>query len=124
MGQLWFATHRAVPDEVKESIKPIEYTPCPVGDRQEGATTCEDCSSPFGYFCRSTNCDWCGRQLCTRCCPNRYLLSGAPACAGCTKKAYCLRRSAMLQEHMRGRGVTGQKVAAAAEVEGSVHHQV
>lgn len=94
-----FATHDPVPEDVKKSIPPVDYTPCPLDQRQTDSEVCEDCGSSFGWFCASTNCDCCGRMLCTRCCPPRYLLHDNPACQACTQNAYRLRRTQMLQAH-------------------------
>ncbi|KAG5495017.1 hypothetical protein JKF63_02069 [Porcisia hertigi] len=101
-------THEEVPDDVKAVIPPIEYTPAPEEDRPHDRDLCEDCGEYFGWFCRSTNCDWCGRQLCTRCCPNAHLLQGNPGCRACTRKAFCIRREAMLKNHLESAGFPSQ----------------
>lgn len=101
------ATHDPVPEEVKQRIPPVDYTPCPLEQRQTDCEVCEDCGSGFGFFCASVHCDCCGRMLCTRCCPPRYLLRDNPACQACTQQAYRLRRAQMLQDHYATAGVKG-----------------
>ncbi|GET91793.1 hypothetical protein, conserved [Leishmania tarentolae] len=111
MGQSFdlLRTHDEVPEEVKAAIPPIEYTPVPEESRPHNRELCEDCGEYFGWFCSSTNCDWCGRQLCTRCCPNHHLLKGNPGCKNCTRKAFCIRRQAMLEDHLRNAGLAVQR---------------
>lgn len=101
-------THEEVPDNVKAIISPVDYTPAPMESRPTDHVACEDCGEQFGWFCRSTNCDWCGRQLCTRCCPPRHLLKGNPGCTECTRKAFCIRREEMLEDHLEHVGMQPQ----------------
>ncbi|KPI87796.1 hypothetical protein ABL78_3095 [Leptomonas seymouri] len=98
-------THEEVPDDVKDTIIPVDYTPAPPESRPTDHDACEDCRELFGWFCYSTNCDWCGRQLCTRCCPSRHLLGGNPGCTGCTNKAFRIRREEMLNNHLEDVGM-------------------
>ncbi|KEG15295.1 hypothetical protein DQ04_00121270 [Trypanosoma grayi] len=103
MGALFSfnATHEEVPDEVKERVEPIEYTPAPESARPKDGRVCEGCGEPFFYYLTpSTNCNWCGRQLCTRCCPNRHLLGGMPGCPDCTRKAFLTKREQLLDAHL------------------------
>lgn len=102
-------THEEVPDDVKSSIAPIEYTPAPMESRPTDHAACEECGEQFGWFCYSTNCDWCGRQLCTRCCPERHLLKGNPGCTECTRKAFKIRREEMLEDHLGNAGMQLQQ---------------
>ncbi|AIO01352.1 hypothetical protein LPMP_330590 [Leishmania panamensis] len=117
-------THDEVPDDIKAVIPPVEYPVAPAESRPHDRELCEDCREYFGWFCSSTNCDWCGRQLCTRCCPNRHLLGGHPGCKECTRKAFCIRREAMLEDHLknarlplqypRDRSVEGASISTAS----------
>lgn len=111
-----FATHEPVPDDVKEAVPPVDFTPCSPGSMQTGAEVCEDCGEAFGWFSYSTNCGWCGRQLCTRCCPERHLLKGCPGCQECTAKAYRIRRAAMLDEHYKAAGLPNKSRSGAPAV--------
>ncbi|KAH9578326.1 hypothetical protein LSM04_002407 [Trypanosoma melophagium] len=113
MGQLFSdtATHEPVPAEVQQRIEPITYTPAPLSERRQDDRVCEGCGEPYmWYFTPSTNCDWCGRQLCRRCCPNRYLLGGNPGCPDCTRKAFVMKRDAMLKEHLAFKKAHNQPV--------------
>lgn len=101
-------THEEVPDDVKASIVPILYTPAPMESRPLDHIACDECGEQFGWFSYSTNCDWCGRQLCTRCCPDRHLLNGNPGCTECTRKAFRIRREEMLEDHLGSVGVRQQ----------------
>ncbi|KPA76753.1 hypothetical protein ABB37_07580 [Leptomonas pyrrhocoris] len=107
-------THDEVPDDVKATITPIDYTPAPPESRPTDHTACDECGEQYGWFCYSTNCDWCGRQLCTRCCPDQYLLKGNPGCKKCTRRAFCLRREEMLADHLEDAGMRLQHPRAAA----------
>jgi hypothetical protein len=102
-------THEDVPDDVKAAIAPIDYTPAPMECRPLDQIACEDCGEQFGWLCYSTNCDWCGRQLCTRCCPPRHLLKGNPGCTECTRKAFRIRREEMLEDHLENNGMRRQR---------------
>ncbi|CBH16256.1 uncharacterized protein TEOVI_000134000 [Trypanosoma equiperdum] len=94
-------THEEVPPEVKDKVEPITYVPAPESARPRDGRFCSSCEEPFCfYFTPSTNCDWCGRQFCTHCCPERYLLRGNPCCPDCTKRAYTIKRSQLLKEHL------------------------
>lgn len=101
-------THDDVPEDVKAAIPPIGYTPAPAESRPQDHERCGDCGEYFGWFCYSTNCDWCGRQLCTRCCPNRHLLNGNPGCTECMRKAFRIRREEMLEDHLENAGLPPQ----------------
>ncbi|AYU82027.1 hypothetical protein conserved [Leishmania donovani] len=111
MGQSFdlLRTHDEVPDDVKAAIPPIKYTAAPEESRPHNRELCEDCGEYFGWFCWSTNCDWCGRQLCARCCPNHHLLGGNPGCKDCTRKAFRIRRQAMLEDHLQNAGLPLQR---------------
>lgn len=98
-------THETVPEDVRDQIAPVDYTPCPAEKRQTNAEVCPTCESAFGWLCTSTNCNVCGLMFCTRCCPARYLLGDQPACRDCTAAAYALRRKQMLEEHLANAGV-------------------
>ncbi|KAK7194750.1 hypothetical protein NESM_000395000 [Novymonas esmeraldas] len=98
-------THEEVPDAVKLAVLPVDYTPAAEENRPSDRELCEDCREYFGWFCWSTNCDWCGRQLCTRCCPDRHLLGGKPGCTACTRKAFQARRLSMLEDHLDNAGM-------------------
>nr|CCC94232.1 conserved hypothetical protein [Trypanosoma congolense IL3000] len=103
MGVLFsvIRTHEDVPTEVKDKVEPIMYTPAPEEYRQCGGRFCSSCGEPFCVFFTSrVNCDWCGREFCKQCCPNRYLLRGNPGCPECTKKAFITKRSQLLAEHL------------------------
>lgn len=110
-------THDPVPDHVKGSIAPVPYTPAPLERRETGLTQCKLCGERFGWFSYSTNCNWCGEQLCTHCCPNRYLLGNQPGCPTCTRKAYDMRRTAMLQDHYTKAGFGGQAGISSSDME-------
>lgn len=102
-------THEEVPEDVKSTITPIDYTAAPMESRPTDHAACEECGEQFGWFCYSTNCDWCGRQLCTRCCPERHLLKGNPGCTECTRKAFRIRREEMLEDHLGNVGLRPQQ---------------
>ncbi|CAD2217810.1 hypothetical protein ADEAN_000529300 [Angomonas deanei] len=107
-------THEDVPEDVRDQILPIDYTPVSDDMKESGKEMCEDCGNYYGWFVYSTNCNWCGRQLCTRCCPNRYLLKDKPGCGECTRKAYQMRRNQMLKEHYRQTGMNPKPTHAEA----------
>ncbi|PBJ75775.1 hypothetical protein BCY84_10940 [Trypanosoma cruzi cruzi] len=114
MGQLlsFNATHEEVPEDVKEKVEPIEYTPASEENRPQGDRFCANCGEPyFYYFTPSTNCNWCGGQFCTRCCPNRHLLGGKPGCPECTRKAYLIKRKELLDDHLASLRKKGEKPA-------------
>ncbi|KAG8345554.1 hypothetical protein TRVL_03613 [Trypanosoma vivax] len=93
-------THEDVPQEVKDKVEPIVYTPASQSARGSDLRDCQGCGEPFfPFFTTRTNCDWCGGQFCTYCCPNRYLLRGNPACPSCTKRALRIKRSELLAEY-------------------------
>ncbi|EPY28659.1 hypothetical protein STCU_04945 [Strigomonas culicis] len=98
-------THEEVPDDVKEAIPPVDYTPASEAMRHTDREQCEDCGAFFGWFCSSTNCDWCGKQLCHRCCPPRHLLHHNPGCQECTRRAFRMRREQMLSDHYKQVGL-------------------
>ncbi|RNF00577.1 hypothetical protein TraAM80_07481 [Trypanosoma rangeli] len=106
------ATHEAVPEDVKDKVEPIDYMPAPEDERPQGDRVCANCGEPyFYYFTTSTNCNWCGRQFCTRCCPNRHLLGGKPGCPECTRKAYLMKRKELLNDHLAAFHMSTDKVA-------------
>lgn len=98
-------THEQVPEEVKSSVAPIEFTPVTSEEMDTVTALCEDCGEYFGWWVPATNCSWCGVRRCQRCAPKRYLLGDRPGCRECTQTAFQLRRSQMLQSHYNRVGV-------------------
>lgn len=99
------ATHSEVPEDVRGKIAPIDFIACDPANYQTGQTFCTECETDFGWWRPSTNCVWCGVQLCTHCCPTRFLLRDQPGCPECTKEAFSLRRRMMLHDHYAKAGV-------------------